>query len=473
MTMPNAQCPQCSATLPPGAVKCGYCGFATPWGAVLSQQQERANFLQADQAKRVRLAKARDAAKTGMILAMVGLPICCGPLSLIGGIIGWRAGNALKAEGEARPKTAVIALVLAIVSTLAMTTVVIATYLDQREKAAHLAAVGQRLEGKRDAPTLDKQTACDLVEEHLTDKGFAGSTLDFKEIHCDGAFSSADRRASQADVRFAFGDKHFTANACLERRSRWFVLRVAEGQSCAALPPPAPFTAPPRKLSDAESAADEAKAREDVIHAVSATTLKALTDRLERVRVSASSTPEGEIACSKAMMAKYVTGEGRRKVESVDLDLLAGQKQAWTMFSSKNMREIFDETRKIDDRAASATDFREGSGPLLAVYKPRTKVWPVVTGSASVKSKDFSYKGGEFEGFLMIYDVDSGAFLCQTKLVFESSDAVDFRTSRFSSDKSSAKDAIEADFIDRFENKATDVIKRAAPDLRLGYKTLE
>ena len=472
MTMPNAQCPQCSALLPPGVVRCGYCGFATPWGAVLSQQQDRANSIQADQAKRQRLAKALSSAKTGMILAIVGTPICCGPLSLVGGVLAWRAGSAVKAEGQPRPATSVIGLVLAIVSMLAFTGGIVVIIRDERAKAEHLAAVGQRLEGKRDVAVLDKKIACDLVEEYLAEKGFSENTVDLKEVHCDGAFSATDRRASQPEIRFAFGTKHFLANACLERRSRWFVLQIGEGLSCAALPPPAPYTPPPRKLSDAESAAEEAKAREEATGAVSAAAVKAFTDKLAKVRQDAESAPAGETVCSKQTMTKYVTGDSRKKVATVDLDVLGTMATGWAMLTSEGVRKALDPNGKVDARAAAVADLRASNGPLLVVYKPVQKAWPVVTGS-SANGKDFKYTGGEYAGYLMVYDIDSGARLCQTKIAFESSEVVDFKKSRFASEKSSAKEAVEADFTDRFETAATDAVKRAAPDLRLGYKTLE
>ena len=74
---------------------------------------------------------------------------------------------------------------------------------------------------------------------------------------------------------------------------------------------------------------------------------------------------------------------------------------------------------------------------------------------------------------VVVYDVDSAERKCQTKLGFESSSEVNFRKGRFSSAKTKAKDAVEGDFTDQFESAATEAIKRAAPDLRLGYKVIE
>ncbi|MFO0586273.1 MAG: hypothetical protein U0441_01975 [Polyangiaceae bacterium] len=472
MTMPGAQCPQCSALLSPGSAKCGYCGYVTPWGAAQAQQQQRMQSVQADQMRRARILKAENAAKTNMIVSLVTMAICCGPVSIITGILGYRAGSVLKAEGQPRPTSSIVGLVAGVVGMCLTITVLVGTYLDQKAKAEHLAAVGQRLEGKREVEKLDQKIACDLVEEYLTDKGYADKTLDFKEIHCDGAFKQEDRRASQPDVRFAFGTNHYTANACLERRSRWFVIQVGEGLSCADLPPAAPFTAPPRKLSDAEIAADEAKTREDIKKAVSTSAVKTFLDRLGRVRTDAASAPAEETTCSKSALAKYVTGSERKKVATADFDLLNGDKRAWPILTSESLSKILDESRKIEDRSASLADFKANSGPLLVVYKSKLKTWPVVKGE-KVSGKDFSYSGGEVDGAMIVYDIEAGTRLCQTKIAFESSEVVDFRKSRYQSEKTSAKEAVEDDFKDHFETAATDAIRKMAPDLRLGYKTLE
>jgi len=80
MHSPNL-CPQCSAQLPPAAPRCGFCGFATPWGATLAAQQAQLAALKAERERRLRIEKATSTARTGMILALASLPICCGPLS--------------------------------------------------------------------------------------------------------------------------------------------------------------------------------------------------------------------------------------------------------------------------------------------------------------------------------------------------------------------------------------------------------
>jgi hypothetical protein len=477
MMPPNAQCPQCSAPLPPGATKCGYCGHLTPWGATYAAASQHQAFAQADQSRKQRIAKAESTARTGMILALVGLPICCAPLAIVGGVLGAKGARMARAEGQPRPATAVIAMIVAVLSTIAFTATMILYYRDQKAKSERVAEVSARLQGKREAASLDKKVACDIVEEHLAQNGHGGQTFGLDQVHCDGALVVTDRRASITEVRFSFNKSHATVTACLERRSRWFVLKLLDAGSCAELPPPAAFTPPGRQLEEAEATADEAKARADLARAASQGIVTAFTEKLAKVKAHAAQ-PGAERACSKADLSRYVTGDERRKVVTVDLDLLDASRAGsagkdWPFLTSDGVRKLLDDKRSAEDRAKAIDEIRAQSGSLLVVYRADHKEWPVVSGKSDVIGSDFSYDGGDFAGWLFVYDVDSGERKCQTKLAFESSDAVDFRKSRLSSEKKKAKDAVEEDFKNRFETAATDAIKRAAPDLRLGYKVIE
>jgi hypothetical protein len=466
---PHSQCPQCAAPLPPAAQKCQFCGATTAWGATLAQQQHQMSQAAAERDKAARAAKARSTAKSGLILAVVGLPICCGPLSLIGGVQGYRGVRQAQAVGAPRPVTGVIAMVLAVLSVISSTTVTVMFIRDQQKKADQIAAVQARLQGKRES--LDQKVACDLVEEYLLQKGHAGKTLDLGPVNCDGALAVTDRRASAPDVRFSFGTSHLAATACLEKRSRWFVIKLLETGSCADLPPPAAFTPPPRQLAEDEIKADEEKARADLFKAASATIVRAFTDKLAKVQAHAAGAPGGEKVCAKGTLSRYLSGQDRREVPAVDFDLFDwkggdDRGNAWTMMINYDVHKIMDPRREMEDRAKALESLRAESGPLLVVYKAgRVKLLPkVATGK--------EYDGGEYDGWLFVYDVDTADRLCQTRLTFESSDEVSFRKGRGTERKNFA-DAVRDDFEDRFHTAATNAIQRAAPDLKLGYKILE
>jgi hypothetical protein len=270
MMQPPPQCAQCAAPLPPGTPKCGFCGLVTPWGAAIEMQQRQVaahqhqqQALFADRDRRLRITKAESSAKNGMILALVGLPICCAPLSIAGGIIGYRAGKSLQDQGQPRPVSALIAMIAACLSVVTFGLALAFGIQQDKEREARLTEVRSRLHGKRESPQLEASAACDVIHEYLLQKGFDGSR-DPVGLHCDGALTINDRRASLPDVRFGTGQKQHTVNACLERRARWFVLQLKDGASCEALPPPGPFTPPPRLLSEKELEADEQKVRDSL-----------------------------------------------------------------------------------------------------------------------------------------------------------------------------------------------------------------
>jgi hypothetical protein len=271
MMQPPPQCAQCAAPLPHGAPKCGFCGLVTPWGAAIEMQQrqiaahqQQQQALLADRERRLRINKAESSAKTGMILALVGLPICCAPLSIAGGIIGYRAGKSLQDQGQGRPTTALIAMIAAGLSVITFSIAIVLGVQQDREREARLAEIRARIHGKRESAQIEPSVACGVVEEYLVQKGYDGTKTGLSGLHCDGALTIHDRRASLPDVRFAMGQKQHTVNVCLERRARWFVLQMKEGGSCDALPPPALFTPPPRLLSEKELEADEQKMRDSL-----------------------------------------------------------------------------------------------------------------------------------------------------------------------------------------------------------------
>ncbi|MBK8252548.1 MAG: hypothetical protein IPK82_07760 [Polyangiaceae bacterium] len=471
----NAQCPQCAAPLPPAATRCSFCGFATPWGATLSAVEQRAAQVQADQAKRQRIAKAESSAKTGMILALVGVPICCAPLSIVGGVMGYRGASLAKAEGIPRPVSSIIAIVAALISTIGLTTTSILYYRDNKAKQERIAATQDKLKGRREGP-LDQKLACDLAEEHLAAHGHGDTQFGLENVNCDGALTVTDRRGSLPDVRFSFNGKHNSTTFCFERRSRWFVLKTLDSGTCAELPPPAAFTPPPRQFSEEEAAADEAKARADLQKAAALVVVNSFTDKLAKVRTHAAAQPGAERVCSKADLSQFVTGTERRKVSTVDYDLLdapagASAKQ-WTFLTSESVKKALDTAQTAEDRAKSVEAVQAESGALIVVYKSKQRAWPVVSKN-DITSKDFSYDGGEFSGHLFVYNINSAERLCQTKLEFESSEVVSFRKKRFDSSKGSAQDAVISDFREQFYTAAEGAVKRAAPDLKLGYKVLE
>ncbi|MCC6555116.1 MAG: DUF4190 domain-containing protein [Polyangiaceae bacterium] len=255
------RCAHCNAPLHPGALQCAYCKAPTPLGMQQAHHQAHFNAAAAVQRQRVNLTTVADNAKWSLVLSLLGLPICCAPLSLVGSFLGLRAIRLARAERVAVPTRAYASLAIGCVTTVLMITLGIMFHLDTKEKADRLASVQKRLDGKRGADRLDVGVACDLVEERLLEDGHGDHAgINLGEVKCEGALDAQGARATLPHVRAAFGDKRLDLTACFLRGQRWFVVRLTEGAACGDAPTPA---APAGgKLSEEQLRAEEKKARE-------------------------------------------------------------------------------------------------------------------------------------------------------------------------------------------------------------------
>ncbi len=234
-----------------------------------------------------------------------------------------------KAEGQPRPTTALVAaMIVAALCTLTFGIAMVSYQRDQKNPAGPARCRAGAPRGQREAATLDPKVACDVVEEFLVEHGHGEGAIRPRR----GALRRQARRPGQASVAVGcavpFNESNYsTVTACLERRSRWYVIKLLDAGSCAELPPPAPFTEPPRQLSDGELAADEKAARENLAKAGSAQAIRRFTDKLAKVKAHAASQPGGERMCTKAEMARLVA-DGGAQVDTVDFDLLDGGRTA-------------------------------------------------------------------------------------------------------------------------------------------------
>jgi len=475
--MHPTQCASCHAPLPPGAFQCAYCKTATPLGMQQAHQQQHFAATAAAHRQRINLTTVADNAKWSLIVSLIGLPICCAPLSLVGAFLGFRALRLAKAEQVAVPTRAYASIGIGAATTVLFAVALTAFILDAQATADRLAAVQKRLEGKREAEPLDPKVACDLAEERLLEAGHGeNAAINLGDVKCEGALEVKGKRATLGHVYAAFGAKRLDLTACLVRGQRWFVLKMIEGEACgdaAAAAPPAAGG----KLTEEQLRAQEKKAREDADKAEAAASVKAYTDGLLKLRAS---TPKlaglSEAECPKATIQKHLRGEDHLKLPTVDFDYLdrrtgaAGAKQ-WSWLTSDRIRKVVE--GNDGDKAKAVRDLREQAGPLVVVYRAEEKIWPKVTADKGILKDDFSYDRGEYLGALLIFNVDTGDRLCQAKLRFESGDGITYKRRGMSSEKNRAEDAVEDDFKEQFETAATASIKRVAPGLRLGYKVLE
>ena len=231
----------------------------------MATQRAQQDAAVAARARFMNVETARSSAKLGVTLSLVGVPICCAPLSIVGAVLGVRAIRLAKAEGIAAPTQAYIAIAGAILSTAILSYGIVVSQLDARTKEQHLGAVHARLAPRREAAVLDAKLACDLVEERILEDGLAGNTAE-PEVHCDGAVEPRGARASMSRVHVKQGSNQTTLTACFLRGPAWFVLATSEKSDCNAAPAPSmPAILP---ANDAEKRALEKRLREDYAKAL-------------------------------------------------------------------------------------------------------------------------------------------------------------------------------------------------------------
>lgn len=266
MNHPNA-CPTCRAPIQPGAIRCAYCGTPTPLAEVHAVHQQRMAEHQArveadNRARRhfANIATAKSAANTGLALAIIGLPICCAPMSIVGGVLGMRALQLAKAEQIEAPVRAFISMVVAGLSTILTISVIIFAIIDSRDHAQRLEVVKARLAGKREAQVIDANVACDLGEERLLEEGYNGDKS-IGDVTCEGPLDLAADRGSMKNIRATINSKRMVLTACLSHGSRWFVVKLTDGADCNAAAVPSQKTTGSAPSGGSEGRTDEKKAK--------------------------------------------------------------------------------------------------------------------------------------------------------------------------------------------------------------------
>jgi hypothetical protein len=417
----------------------------------------------------------RKKGKLAAILTGIALPLCCLPLAIAGGVVGLSAMKLAKANKVATPGSALFAVIGAGLSLVITCVAVIGGYVSHLEDQKRLAGVSEKLAGKRTQTKLESDTACLLAEERVLDAGFDGVTNDPDSFDCSQATLKADARVAELrGVRFRILSKDYTATACYARGARWFVMKLTSRDECGVIHPPDEQSGAGK--SDQELAELENKARERQTELEATALVDTYKAALVKIK-NDSAEPSGDVgACADDEIKKRLGSRDELKVVTVDQALLeAAAPKAddrWSFLTSDAVRTLLSDA-KASDKASAVKTLSEDSGDLIVVYRSRVRTWPKVEVDEGVVSDDFSYDGGVFAGWMVVYDLKSGARLCHGALAAENSDKVTFREGRFSSKREKAEKAVYEDFIDNFKEAASARIKQLNPKLKLGYSLLE
>jgi hypothetical protein len=417
----------------------------------------------------------RAKAKLGLILAAIGLPICCFPLGIVGAFIGLGATKMAKARNLSTPATAILAMIAGALSLVISTAVGIAGYMSHAAEQERLAGIADKLEGKRAEEKLEQEIACLLAEERVVGDGFLGEHNDPDGFDCSGASFEADERTAElSGITFRILDKKKTATACFARGGRWFVLKMSAKESCGTIHPPKRSAAADASEDEHRKLEDEARARQAELEAKEL--IAAYEISLAKIRTDAAKPLAEERACAETELDKRLAGRDALKIVTVDHALLEAAKldkdDPWKFLTSDAVHELLGDG-KARDKAEAVKKISEESADLVVVYRSEERAWPVVEVDEGVISDDFSFDTGVFLGWMMVYDLASGARLCQATVAAENSETVRFREGRFSSKRAKAEKAVFEDFTDNFKDAATARAKKLSPKIKLGYKLLE
>lgn len=237
-------CEHCGARLDPNALACSFCKAPTPLATqVRARQEEEARVRAAWQAqsesqRSSALQKQMESLGThALVWSIVGVFLCCLPVSAIGVVQGMRArglATQLRLPLPGRATTGIILGILGSLTSVALLTVgFIGSAQDQKAADARIAQLETSIGPRAKASTLEHDVACALAEIHARKSGFEtqrGSSLDHFE--CVGRLSGGASEAQLENFRFTKSTTKFDVNVCFKRGAQWFVQDV-QRDACA------------------------------------------------------------------------------------------------------------------------------------------------------------------------------------------------------------------------------------------------
>jgi hypothetical protein len=346
-----------------------------------------------------------------------------------------------------------------------------------KEQQSRLAAVGQRLAGKRASAVIEQTVACDLVEEQLLKRLYENRTL--RELTCEGPYSADAQHGTLQGIEASFtGAERVPLTGCLAHANRWFVIQVVRSGDC----PAGPWTVSPA-TTESELEAHEDTLREKLRRQGEAERLEAFLARLDAVRALAQSDARTERTCPVLDLSQVTRPSGTRaQIPTVDLDVLSanrldpqGAEGEWGFLTSGSMWSVLDPSATTDVRATALHDMEQHAGPYLLVYRSRERRSPVVNVTKGMISDDISFVSGRFEGWMIVVDTRDAQVACEAPLSARNSSTVKYKSRGvLSTAEGRANEAVAEDFRRQFEEAAIADIKRISDDqFRLGYKWLE
>jgi hypothetical protein len=411
----------------------------------------------------------------GLLAALVSIPLCCGLPSLLAGFLSLCAISIARRRGETVPAKAVVALFLALVSLALSGSLIHGVIRARQRQAGRVQALASRLAGQREASTLTRTLACDLIEEQLLAGIYEGYSTSVDEMRCDGPFEADAQHATVKDVEFESASRRIQLQACLGRASRWFVVALDPDGEC----PQGPW-ATAGVHTESELGAEERRVRQEYAAHAELAAVASFEAGLRTLRDRLATTERKESACPKLELPAEKDTDSRVRPQAVDWAFVAAHDAPirnagadWSFMTSPDVREALDAAHDVPYRARLVRQMARHGAPYLVVYQSEERSWPEVREKKGPLASDLEFVGGRYRGWIVLADLRHGRSVCESALVFSNSTEVKY-DKRALSRESSLKSSLESELEDQFKDAATKTIKTMTDNqVRLGYRLLE
>lgn len=187
-----------------------------------------------------------------MWLSILGVLVCCWPVSGLGLVQAIRARGMAKTQGVTPPNGAnlgfSIGIVGAVLSIVMWTVAIVGGLRDEDAAKARIGQLEEKAKAGVEAGALSHDVACALAEAHVLKTGFDGhSGPTLSDFECLGKVDGDAERAALSAFRFKYSSTKYETNVCFQRGVRWFV-HEASKEPCAATSATPAVTAAPSAL---------------------------------------------------------------------------------------------------------------------------------------------------------------------------------------------------------------------------------
>lgn len=381
--------------------------------------------------------------KTGLILGLGFLGLCCFPFALVAGILGLTSFMRARAEGRSPHPVAIIGMVLALLSVGTNAAAIVYGKMKDAQRQSEAADLKAKLGTKREAVTLDATTACELAQLY-----FVTERTEFTDkVVCTGTLEGTTTIPSLQVATVAARAEKVTV--CFARGHRWYVLSALRDADAECAPEAPKVTSAPKTEEDVE--AEEGRWREAEKERQASARIAEFEVRLAELRDQLDAYEDAPTdACSKSMPKG-----APQRIAFVERRMLAVEGRAqddWDFLTQGEFRSALLSNKPVD-RAKSIRVLME-QGELIAVLDPEVRVWPRTT-------SDDSFTFGELEGRLLVANVKTGAILCAMEFGAQSSsDVSSTRLTKLETKKHALERAIEKDFRSQVKTKANAALKK-------------